>query len=148
MSIDELYQDLIIDHHRHPRCPGPVERPSASETVYNPLCGDQINLALRTEGDTICAIGCAGHGCAISQASGSMMAELCQGRTVAEVAGLVGKFRAMMKGELPESEAAGLADAASLAGVRRFPARTRCALLAWEALDLCLKKESTPGAAG
>ena len=110
MTLDELYQDLILDHHRHPRCPEPVVDPSAAETVFNPLCGDQINFAVKSDGQKLTAISCTGHGCAISQASG----------------------------ELPL-----LGDALALVGVRQFPARTRCAMIAWEALELCLKKLSS-----
>jgi nitrogen fixation NifU-like protein len=140
MSLDELYQDLILDHHRHPRFSTPVESPSASQKVLNPLCGDQVEFAVKREGGTLVEVSCAGHGCAISQASGSMLAELCHGKTLAEVAELNRAFRGLMKGEHEPEAVPLLKDALALAGVRQFPARTRCALLAWEALDLCLKE--------
>lgn len=139
MTLDELYQDIILDHHRHPRFPNPVVEPTAAQTVFNPLCGDQIHLALKQSGDTVSEVSCSGHGCAISQASGSMLAELCHGKTITEVGELNARFRALMRGECEPDGAAILKDALALAGVRQFPARTRCAMLAWEALELCLK---------
>lgn len=148
MTLDELYQDLILDHHRHPRCPEPVVDPSAAETVFNPLCGDQINFAVKSDGQKLTAISCTGHGCAISQASGSMAADLCCGKTLAEVQELNAAFRALMKGEREASELPLLGDALALVGVRQFPARTRCAMIAWEALELCLKKLSSQAAEG
>jgi len=140
MSLDELYQDLILDHHRHPRFPEPLVNPSAAQTVFNPLCGDQIHFAVKSDGERLTEISCSGHGCAISQASGSMAAELCHGKSLAEVAELNAAFRALMKGERQPDDLPLLRDALALVGVRQFPARTRCAMIAWEALELCLKE--------
>jgi len=139
MTLDELYQDLILDHHRHRRHSTPVAEPTTVQKVFNPLCGDQIEFAVKRLGDTLAEVSCAGHGCAISQASGSMLAELCHGKTIAEVAALNAAFRGLMKGEHEPEAVPLLKDALALAGVRQFPARTRCAMLAWEALELCLK---------
>ncbi|MFM1847197.1 MAG: nitrogen fixation protein NifU [Pseudomonadota bacterium] len=139
MSLDELYQDLILDHHRHPRFPEPLNDPSAAQTVFNPLCGDQIHFAVKSDGERLTGVSCSGHGCAISQASGSMAAELCCGKTLNEVQAINEAFRALMKGEREASDLPVLKDAVALGGVRQFPARTRCAMIAWEALDLCLK---------
>lgn len=139
MSLDELYQDLILDHHRHPRFPEPLIDPAAAQTVFNPLCGDQIHFEVKTDGERLTEVSCSGRGCAISQASGSMAAELCHGKPLAEVAEISAAFRALMKGEREADDLPILKDALALVGVRQFPARTRCAMIAWEALELCLK---------
>lgn len=138
MSVEELYQDLIIDHHKNPRHRGEIATPFTEQTVYNPLCGDQIRLLIGCDGDRVVRLGFTGKGCAISQSSASILTELCLGRTLAEVAAIESKFRALLEGRLTEVEANELGDAVALAGVRRFPARVRCALIAWEALGLLL----------
>lgn len=140
MSVDELYQELILDHHRHPRCNGSLDKPDAQSNIFNPLCGDEIIVALRSDSKVIEEIRFTGHGCSISQASASMMSELCKGKTVEEVKKLGDTFTSMMTGERKASDHPELGDAISLEGVQQFPARIRCAMLAWEALQQCLAK--------
>lgn len=141
-SLDELYQDLILDHHKHPRCQGCLSDPNASSTLYNPLCGDKINLTLAIKDNKIADIGFVGQGCSISQASASMMAESLKGRAVSEAKQSLDLFVAMIKGEKTVEECDALGDLVALAGVRKHSARIRCAMLAWEALGQCLAKAS------
>lgn len=142
MSLDELYQEVLLDHFRNPRCHGCVAHPSGEATLVNPLCGDQIVLTLKVVNETIEDLAFGGHGCSISQASASMMAEACKGRQVLEARNLGEKFRAMMRGEKEADDLPELGDVAALQGVRKFSARVKCALLAWEALDKCLEQSA------
>lgn len=139
MSLDELYQELLLDHFKHPRCKGAVTQPSAELRLRNPLCGDEINLSLRVENGRISDIAFDGHGCSISQASASMMVELLKGKTEAEARAALKTFQELMSGN-DDQDLSNLGDAAALAGVRKFSARIRCALLSWEALRDCLDK--------
>jgi nitrogen fixation NifU-like protein len=139
MSLDELYQELLLDHFKHPRCHGAVENPDAQSSLRNPLCGDHIDLSVKLAGAKISEIKFLGKGCSISQASASLMSEYLQGKTVVEARAALDKFRGLMQGS-GEANISELGDIAALAGVRKFSARIRCALLAWEALEQCLKK--------
>lgn len=132
--LDELYRELILDHYKSPRNKGPLPDADASVHLHNPLCGDEITLALAVEGDVIREARFTGQGCSISQASASMLTEAVKGCTVAEARDMMDRFTRMVRGELAP-EAAGLGDLEALAGVSRFPVRVKCALLAWEALD-------------
>ncbi|NDC38323.1 MAG: SUF system NifU family Fe-S cluster assembly protein [Proteobacteria bacterium] len=140
MSLDDLYQEVLLDHFRNPRCHGCVTNPSGEATLVNPLCGDQVVLTVRVANNAIEDLAFGGHGCSISQASASMMAEACKGRPVVEARALADKFRALMRGEKQAEDLPELGDVAALQGVRKFSARVKCALLAWEALDKCLEK--------
>ena len=140
MELDELYQEVILDHHKHPRCKGCINCPDANCCLKNPLCGDQIELALNVKDKTVSEIRFTGHGCAISQASASMMSELCRNKTIEEASKLVSAFRSLMRGEKSAEELSNeLGDAIALEGVRNFSARVKCAMLAWEALEKCLE---------
>lgn len=158
MQLDDLYQEVILDHYKHPRCQGCLTASNAQALLFNPLCGDQIQLTLATQaesglqesasaggaaGEKITDIGFSGHGCSISQASASMMSELCKGKTKAQVRELIARFRELMRGEKTAEQAAELGDAVALEGVRKFSARVKCAMLAWEALEKCLEQQST-----
>lgn len=143
-SLAALYQEMILDHYRRPRNKG--ELPDASVTVpmRNPLCGDEITLSLALEPDAGGADSGApevvrearftGRGCSISQASASMLTELVRGKPADEVARLGERFRAMVMGDEAAASDPALGPARALAGVARFPARVRCALLAWNAV--------------
>jgi nitrogen fixation NifU-like protein len=137
MALDELYQELLLDHFKNPRCQGCLPNPSAHSHVFNPLCGDQVALTVRLEADKIADLAFTGHGCSISQASASMMAELCKGKDIGEAKELILSFQEMMRGEEPSAKDK-LGDVLALEGVRKFSARIRCALLGWEALERCL----------
>lgn len=139
MKLDELYQEVILDHFKRPRCQGKVDKPSAISVIFNPLCGDQVDLSVRVEGGTVQEIAFGGHGCSISQASASMMSDLCRGKSADEIRRMGDVFRRMMRGEItPEQAQSELGDAVALEGVRKFSARVKCAMLAWEAIEKCL----------
>ena len=147
MSLDDLYQEVILDHFRHPRCRGCCSAPDASATLFNPLCGDQIDLTIKSTHGILDEIAFQGQGCSISQASASMMATLLRGKRLAEADRLFELFRSMMRGEKNSEELPELGDAIALEGVRKFSARVKCAMLAWEAAQRCIgelrKKHST-----
>lgn len=140
MSLDDLYQELLLDHFKSPRCQGTLIEPSASSSLRNPLCGDKVDLALKVRDGTIEQIAFTGQGCSISQASASMMTSLLRGQSLSAARDRLAEFQALMRGEGADGDLSALGDAAALAGVRRFSARIRCALLAWEALDQCLQR--------
>lgn len=135
--MDELYQEIILDHYRRPRhrdgCPGCA----LSVHQDNPLCGDEITLGLDVADGTIVRVGYEGQGCSISTASASMMAEMVEGKSVAKARELFETVRRMMHGEAPGAD---LGDLMALEGVARFPVRVKCALLAWTALNEALGK--------
>ncbi len=134
-SLTALYQDIILDHYRRPRNKGTLEDASVSVPMRNPLCGDEITLELRMDGDSVADVRFTGRGCSISQASTSMMTEMVKGRNAGEIARIGKQFRAMVMGDAEAANDESLGKARSLAGVSRFPARVKCALLAWNALE-------------
>lgn len=145
MSVEDLYQDLILDHFRHPRCCSEVKNPDASVLVQNPLCGDEIGISLKKKGDVVEQIRFCGKGCSISQAAASMVCELIPGKTVFEIRALGEAFREMLTNSAVKPEPR-LGDALALQGVRDFPVRHRCALLVWEAIERCLSGQGAAGA--
>jgi nitrogen fixation NifU-like protein len=145
VSLDDLYRAVILDHYRNPRRRGSLAHPDAHADGQNPLCGDEISLDLALDGDRITDVRLQGRGCSISQASASMMAEAIAGKTIAEVAALTHRFKAMMEIEpgdpgIDESRpGAALGDLEALQGVRRFPVRIKCADLPWATLAEALE---------
>ncbi|HXE73080.1 MAG TPA: SUF system NifU family Fe-S cluster assembly protein [Candidatus Nitrosotenuis sp.] len=134
---DELYREIILDHFSRPRYKGRLERPTLALEGVNPTCGDALTLDLRLEGDQIREVGFTGHGCAISMASASMLAEMIHGRSVDQARRLAQAFKARMlsRGQLPEPPPdIDLGELEALDGVRRYPVRIKCALLAWNTL--------------
>lgn len=134
--IDELYQEIILDHSKRPRNLGRLEDATATAEGFNPLCGDRLTLALRLENDVIRDVRFLGCGCAISTASASLMTEVLKGRTRQEAEKLFERFH-----QLLTTDSAGTADLGKLAvfsGVREFPARVKCATLAWHTLKAAL----------
>ena len=134
-SLTALYQDIILDHYRRPRNKGTLEHASVSVPMRNPLCGDEITLELEMNGDEVADVRFTGRGCSISQASTSMMTEMVKGKHASEIGQIGERFRAMVMGDADAATDATLGRARSLAGVARFPARVKCALLAWNALE-------------
>lgn len=132
VKLDSLYQEVILDHYRSPRNRGTIDSPDVSAQGYNPLCGDEVVVQLRLEGDKIAQARFEARGCSISQASASMMSGMVEGKTLAEAMELAEAFRGMMHGHAVEPEKMG--DLVALEGVRNFPVRVKCALLAWETL--------------
>ena len=139
-ELSALYQELILDHYRRPRNKGTLENADASVEMKNPLCGDEIGLQVSFDGDQISDVKFSGRGCSISQASASMMTQLLKGKTRGEIEIIRNHFRDLMLGGTEVSDELGPLRA--LAGVARFPARVKCALLAWNALESALSANS------
>ncbi len=140
-DLRELYQEVVIDHSRHPRNFGPLPDASHQAEGDNPLCGDHLKLYLRLAGGVIEELRFEGAGCAISTASASLMTEALKGRTVAEAQALFDGFHAMLTGEKAHAP---LGKLEVLGGVREFPARIKCATLAWHTLQAALRGETRP----
>lgn len=137
-EVSALYQEMILDHYRRPRNKGELEGATKSVIMKNPLCGDEVALHVLMEGDKVSDVRFSGRGCSISQASASMMTQLVKGKSAGEIEELRTKFRDMVMGSTDptnESETAPLGSLRALSGVSRFPARVKCALLAWNALE-------------
>jgi len=132
-GLDDLYQQLILDHYRNRRGRGRIERASASVHENNPVCGDECFLDILVEDGRITEIRADGDGCSISQAAASMLTEAAAGRDLDDALELVEHFRLVMHGEAPPDEDL-LGDAVALEGVARYPVRVKCALLSWLAL--------------
>ncbi len=134
--MDDLYKEIILDHYRHPRNRGRLENPDVATRGHNPLCGDELELSLRLEGDRVADVKVLGRGCSISQASASMMTERIRGMPLSEVRDLIGTFKGMLLGEREptEEEYDALGDLEALEGVKSYPVRIKCALLAWNTL--------------
>lgn len=132
-ALRELYQEVILDHSRHPRQYGVLDHASHKAEGYNPLCGDRVTVYLKLDADgRVGDIRFEGKGCAISQASASMMAEMLKGRTAAQADRLMQGFLHLVKGEdaggLPEDDRERLE---VMGGISEFPMRVKCATLAW-----------------
>ena len=139
-DLDDLYQSLILDHNRRPRNWGALAGADREERARNPLCGDEVALWLRLEGDTVAEVRFEGVGCAISKASASVMTTVVRGKPVAEAEALYTRFHALVTGRASAEEAAALPAALrAFAGVARFPVRVKCASMAWHALHAALQ---------
>jgi nitrogen fixation NifU-like protein len=134
-SLQDLYQQVILEHYRRPRNKGPLDGATHTLTLNNPLCGDVIDLMLRVEEDRIAEVHFEGKGCSISQASASMMSGVLKGRTVQEALQVMDTFTRMVRGDAVAAADTDLGDLRALAGVSKFPVRVKCALLAWNCLD-------------
>lgn len=140
MSLsDELYKEVILDHFENPRNYYVLANPNVRERGVNPLCGDEFELFLSYEGDTIKEASFQGKGCSISQASGSMMTELIQGKTKDEAFALIEKFKGMILEDKTPDYSEEEADLEALNGVKKYPVRVKCAVLCWNTLDKALK---------
>ena len=138
-----LYQEMILDHYRRPRNKGTLEKADASVEVKNPLCGDEIGLQVAFDGDSVSDLRFSGRGCSISQASASMMTQLVKGKSTEEIGAIRKQFRDLMLGNAPAADDAQLGSLRALSGVARFPARVKCALLAWNALESALAERAS-----
>ncbi|MGE5236073.1 MAG: Fe-S cluster assembly sulfur transfer protein SufU [Acidobacteriota bacterium] len=133
-ALDELYREVVMDHHRHPRGRDPLPRVDSRAHGFNPMCGDELFLNLAIDGDRVTGVQVEGRGCAISTASSSILAEMLPGRTVAEAEATATAFRALMHGEARPDDT-DLGDLEALEGVRKFAVRVKCAMLAWVTLQ-------------
>jgi nitrogen fixation NifU-like protein len=141
-SLRELYQDVILDHHRKPRNRREMPEASAKASGYNPLCGDRVSVFVKLEDDVLEDVSFVGSGCAISQASASMMTDCLKGRTRADVARVAEAFQRLVTAEgaaMPEGDEL-VEKLEAFAGVREFPSRVKCASLAWHALRTALER--------
>jgi len=136
--FDDLYRDIILDHYRRPRGRKPLASPDVENEGLNPVCGDEVKVSIQIEDDRVKDVAVTGRGCAISTASGSMLAELLPGRSLAEVEALADGFKRMMhNGGVPQGIEIGDLDA--LEGVKKYPVRIKCALLSWVTLADAIK---------
>jgi nitrogen fixation NifU-like protein len=132
MGLEDLYQEMILDHAKKPRHPGRLQDAQVEVRHYNPVCGDELQVGLRLDGGRVAAIAVDGKGCSISQAAGSVMSEQVLGRPLDEAMGAAEAFRRLMHGEgEPDEELLG--DGIAFKGVARYPVRVKCALLGWMA---------------
>lgn len=141
-QLSSLYQQLILEHYRNPRNKAELDEKSVEIHMANPVCGDEIRLQLRIEGDEIAEAKFVGQGCSISQAAVSMMTTLLQGRKLDEAGELAGRFTEMMHGDEDAAKDRALGDLRALQGVSKFPVRIKCALLGFDALQEALKKSA------
>ena len=147
MQLDSLYQEIILDHYKHPRGRGLREPYGAQVHHVNPTCGDEVTLRVRVVDDKITDISYEGMGCAISQASASVLHELLTGRSLPEALATHAAFVELVSGRgtvAPDEEV--LEDAVAFAGVAKYPARVKCALLGWMAFKDATVRAADSGA--
>ena len=143
MSLEELYKEVILDHYRTPRNKQRLDPHDIMLERNNPLCGDEIELYLRYDGDVVEGIAFEGKGCSISQASASMMTERVKGLDAKNARELVESIKRMMAGE-EEGDPDAIGDLVSLKGVVKYPVRIKCALLGWNTLQEALESDQQP----
>lgn len=132
MELNDLYRRVIMDHYKNPRNRGELNDESISIQLNNPTCGDRISLQMQVEDGVVKNARFTGEGCSISMSSASMMTEAVKGKQLDEAVELANRFSALMQGEDVQFEE--LEDIEALSGVNKFPARIKCATLAWNAL--------------
>lgn len=145
--LDNLYRQVILDHSSHPHHRGTLGDSTYKVELNNPTCGDVIHLELAVEGETIKDLAFTGEGCSISTASASMMGDAVIGKTLAEAGDLSHLFSELVQGhDVPDSDQLG--DASMLSGVAKFPARIKCATLAWKALEKAIQDDQGQATTG
>lgn len=139
-GLEDLYREIILDHHRNPRNRGELAPPAPHAIGHNPLCGDEIEVFLQVTDGVVSDIKVGGQGCSISQSSASMMSQAIKGKPVAEVQALVRRFKGMMSipdedgNEIEPDPSVKLGDLEALQGVVKYPVRIKCAILGWNTL--------------
>lgn len=141
MDLRSLYQEVIVDHNRSPRNYGELDNASCCADGFNPLCGDKVKLALQIDNDVITDVKFTGKGCAISTASASLMTDFLIGKSREEAVAMFQSFQDAIVNKNAEAEAS-LGKLRVLAGVKEFPARVKCATLAWHTLRAALANET------
>ena len=139
-NLDTLYRQVIMDHYKNPRNKGSLEGDSLVIDMNNPTCGDRIHLTLQVEDGIVKDAKFDGEGCSISMSSASMMTQTIKGKNVEEAMKLASIFSDMMQGKDYEEDDIDLGDIEALQGVNKFPARIKCATLAWKAMEKGLKE--------
>jgi len=137
-GLEDMYREVVMDHYRQPRGRTAIPSPDVTNVGFNPLCGDEIHIALKFTDGKVSAVQTSSHGCSISIASGSIMAEILKGKTREEAAKLIEAVRAVMRGE-PGPAGVDMGDLEALRGVRKYPVRVKCALLPWMTLKDALE---------
>ena len=140
-DLRELYQEVILDHHKRPRNFGPLPEANHHAEGLNPLCGDHLTVYVDVEDGIIKGVSFEGAGCAISRASASLMTDAVKGKTVEEAEQMLEQFRQMVTSDSEGPVEASLGKLAVLCGVREFPARVKCASLPWHTLHAALESE-------
>jgi nitrogen fixation protein NifU and related proteins len=138
-ELRELYQDVILDHNRHPRNRGRIPDATGLAEGHNPLCGDTVTVFVRFNGDYIDSVTFEGQGCAISTASASMMTEAIRGRSREEIEVLFREFQSMVTSTDDPVPHPNLGDLEVFSGVREYPVRIKCATLPWHTLNAALE---------
>ena len=147
MSLAELYQEIILDHYRKPRHRGRLDHAQVEVRHYNPVCGDELTVGLRVDGDRVAAIAVDAVGCSISQASASVMSEQVTGQTTEEALATGEAFRQMLVEDAEPDEDV-LGDGVAFHGVAKYPVRVKCALLGWMAFKDALVRAAAGDAGG
>ncbi|GGG24327.1 iron-sulfur cluster assembly scaffold protein NifU [Lysinibacillus alkalisoli] len=140
-NLDQLYRSVIMDHYKNPRNKGEIDEGAVTIDMNNPTCGDRIHLTLQVEDGIVKDAKFDGEGCSISMSSASMMTQIVKGKTVEEAEELADIFSKMMLGEEFDEDKYDLGDVEALQGVAKFPARIKCATLAWKAMEKGVKAE-------
>ena len=147
-NLDALYQEVLLDHYRRPRNKGALAGATGEAEGRNPLCGDEVNVAVRVDGDRIAEVKFTGKGCAISQASASVMTGLVNGKTPGEVDALFTRFHDLVTGKAPLAEGdKSFGQLAAFSGVSKYPTRVKCATMSWHTLRKALGIETAGAAA-
>lgn len=144
-ALDEIYQEVILSHYKNPKNYGTLENADINEEGHNPMCGDEITITANIENDNIKNISFKGSGCAISQASASLLTDKIKGKTIDEFKTMFKEFSEILKGDNKELslDHKKFGNIIALQGVSAFPARVKCALLAWHALNTGIIKKNT-----
>ncbi|MBC1923087.1 Fe-S cluster assembly sulfur transfer protein SufU [Listeria grayi] len=146
-KLDQLYRSVIMDHNKNPRNKGTLPEGNVTVDLNNPTCGDQIHLHLKIENDKITAAAFTGDGCSISMASASMMTQAVKGKSEQEALQMAKEFSEMVQGhEHGQIDEAGEVEA--LSGVAKFPARIKCATLAWKAMERAILEKASKDEGG
>lgn len=140
-NLDTLYRQVIMDHYKNPRNRGEVDGDSLNINMNNPTCGDRIQLQMRVEDGKIADAKFVGEGCSISLSSASMMTQAVKGKTVEDAVALSDIFSKIMQGKEYDAGKFDLGDIEALQGVCKFPARIKCATLAWKAMEKGLQPD-------
>ena len=140
-NLDQLYRSVIMDHYKNPRNKGSLDENSVTIDMNNPTCGDRIHLTLKLEDGVVQDAKFDGEGCSISMSSASMMTQIVKGKKLDEALELADIFSKMMLGEDFDDEKYDLGDVEALQGVAKFPARIKCATLAWKAMEKGVQSE-------
>ncbi len=143
MNIEELYQEIILDHSKRPRNFGALPDATAAVKGDNPSCGDEVELTVKLTPEALEALKFTGHGCAICMASASLMTIKMRGKSRAEAQAVINAFRHMLTAPDPGEPPANFGDLLVFSAVRRFPQRVKCAMLAWRALEQALSSSPT-----